>query len=331
MAVRRHAAAVLCALGCLLAAAPAAPARPPGPALQDPEADRLAAIACEGDLAGAPRIPVLLVHGTGVTSKENWSWGYEHDLLARGHGVCTVQLPDRGWVDTQRSVEYVVTAVREMVRRSSGRKISIVGHSQGAALPVYALRIWPDLAPSVEDFVGLSGVYLNGSQAIRDDCSDGGCVASFWQFATGSKLLAALAGRPVPPGPSLTAIGTLADEVVTPQPHANELPEGRSVEIQDVCPGRRYTQDHIFMAADAVAHALAIDALDHPGPADPARIPRTICAEAVFHELDPVGLAQTLPALAHSFTLSGPDVPAEPALRCYLAPPCSKAKRKRKR
>jgi triacylglycerol lipase len=41
--------------------------------------------------------------------------------------------------NAQVSVEYVVWAIRH-VAQVSGRKVSIIGHSQGAFLPSYALR-----------------------------------------------------------------------------------------------------------------------------------------------------------------------------------------------
>lgn len=310
-------------LAVLAGAAIPATAGASSPSLEEPQALLRDALSCSADLATAPRPPVLLVHGTSVTAEENWSWGYQHDLRNRKHGVCTVQLPDRARVDTQRSVEYVVFAIREMSRLSGGRPVSTLGHSQGATLPVFALRVWPDLAPLVDDVVGIAGVYLNGSQEIRDNCADG-CSPPFWQFATGSRLLAALTEHPLPPGPSFSALATLADEVVTPQPRANELPGGRSIQIQDVCPGRRHAEDHIFMAGDAVMHALVIDALDHPGTADPDRIDRTVCAEQVFLGIDPVKLALIAPTLLTQATSAGPDVAEEPPVRCAITGTCAR-------
>lgn len=175
---------------------------------------------CSGTVARSPRRPVLLVHGTGVTAKENWSFGYEKVLAERGHGVCTVTLPNRAYGDVQRSVEYVVTAIREIHRRA-GRRLSIIGHSQGAFLPTFALRVWPDLAPMVEDFVGLSGVY-----ADRVDLCDGrSCVPAFWQADRRSRFWRALLRHRLADRPSYTAIGTLYDEIVRPQPQANSLPQ----------------------------------------------------------------------------------------------------------
>lgn len=301
-----------------LAVAPAAAA---GPALTEPPAALDAALRCAGDLAGAPGAPVLLVHGTGVNADQNWSWGYERDLLRRGHGVCKVDLPEQGLVDTQRSVEYVVHGAREAVRRSGGRRVSLIGHSQGAALAVFALRVWTDLAPHVDDVVGIAGAYDNGSEAIGADCADG-CPPPFHQFSPGSRLVSALRTHPLPAGPSFSAIATLHDDVVTPQPRANELPGGTSVQIQDVCPGRRHVQDHIFMAGDAVMHALVLDALTHPGAVDRTRVSPDVCLEQVFAGVDPVGLLVQLPGLASAATAARPEVAAEPPVRCAITRTC---------
>ena len=52
----------------------------------------------------------------------------------------------------------------------------------------------------------------------------------------------------------------------------------RDVPIQDVCPGRPV--NHASLLDDAVVYALVIDAMTRRGPADPARIPATVCAQA---------------------------------------------------
>ncbi len=287
------------------------------------EAERLAAVSCQG-IPEATGTPVLLIPGTGVDAEQNWSWGYAHALRAAGHGVCTVDPPLKSTVDVQDSVLYVRTAVQEVARRS-GRRMAIIGHSQGAFHAVHVLRLFPTLAPLVDDVIGLAGLYERGSDAIRANCATR-CSAPFWQVATGSRYMTALARRPLPPGPSYTAIGTLADTVVTPQPAVNALAAGRSVQIQEVCPGRRVVDgfDHIYLAGDAVAYALATDALGHPGPADPARIDRSVCLQQIFLGADLVRLATLGPGLLQGLVSDDAvKVDAEPPLRCPLAPGCS--------
>lgn len=316
-----RAAAVAAVAAALLAVGAARAAAAPGPDLTEPRDARLEALRCFGNPATSPGTPVLLIHGTGVDSEENWKVGYRPALLRRGHAVCTVDLPDYGYVDVQRSVEYVVTAIRTMSDRA-GRPISILGHSQGAFQPIFALRVWPDLHRLIEDFIGLSGAYDRGSEALSGQCSEGeGCVPALQQVRRGSSFLRHLGRKRLPGGPSYTAIGTLADEVVTPQPQANELPRGREVEIQDVCPGRRMPAgyDHVLMAGDAVAFRLVLDALGHPGPADPARIDRSVCGRLFYDDVDLATFATILPTIA---TRTGDPVRVEPELRCYMKAAC---------
>ncbi len=263
---------------------------------------------------------MLLVHGTGVTGDENWSVSYRPQLVRRGHSVCTVDMPNYGYGDVQVTVETVVSAIRQM-HRTADRKISIIGHSQGALQPVFALRVWPDLARYVDDFVGLAGVYDRGSAAISEECDpETGCAASYHQMAAGSKFLDYLSRRALPTGPSYTAIGTNLDRTVTPQPAANRIRGMRSIQIEDVCPGRAMpTQDHVMIAGDAVAWAIAVDALSHRGPADPARIDRGACSALLMPGVNLVRVVTLLPGLIRQ----GEPTLEEPRVRCYLRPRCA--------
>jgi len=287
------------------------------------EADRRAAVQCDG-VPGSPLPPVLLIPGTGVNAEQNWSWGYATALRDQGHAVCTVDPPERSTIDVQDSVLFVRTAIEEVAGRDS-RRMSLIGHSQGAFHAVHVLRLFPELAPLVDDVVGLAGLYERGSDAIRAGCTST-CTSPFWQVSTGSRYMAALARRPLPAGPSYSAIGTLRDTVVTPQPQVNALAGGRSIQIQDVCPGRQFADgtDHIYLAADAVAYALARDALDNAGTADPARVSPLTCAEQVFRGADLVKLAILGPGLLSALVGGdgGAQVTAEPPLRCPLADGC---------
>jgi hypothetical protein len=81
----------------------------------------------------ATRTPVILVHGTGSTPEESFSFGYQAALPKLGIPVCTVRLPERGTVDQQRSIQYVVYAIREVTRRA-GRKVSLLGTARARSL-----------------------------------------------------------------------------------------------------------------------------------------------------------------------------------------------------
>jgi hypothetical protein len=108
-----------------------------------------------------------------------------------------------------------------------------------------------------------------------------------------------------------------------------------NVATQDICPTDVY--EHILIGTvDPAAAALAIDALTHPGPADPARIPKSVCTELYAPGIDPVGsaleivsaapnlLAVLIEPAAHA-TSGVPAVTSEPPLRCYVTASCTGA------
>jgi triacylglycerol lipase len=257
----------------------------PGPAMLSPAADRADALSCSGDLDEARRPPVLLVPGTSLTPTENWNPTYRPVLLERGHAVCMVRLPAYATRDMQANIEYVATAIRMMADRSS-RKISTIGDSQGALLPQAALRTWPDLAADVSDVIGVGGVYDRGSKALVGRCRTN-CIPVLHQMATGSAFLAALRRRPLPHGPSYTNIGTRGDQTVTPQPSANQVPGATSIMVQDACPLHRVPEpQHTMILGDSVALALALDALDHDGPASSRRLSWGVCFRGSYPEFD---------------------------------------------
>lgn len=98
--------------------------------------------------------------------------------------------------------------------------------------------------------------------------------------------------------------------------------------IQDVCAAD--PSEHLAIGTqDYVAYDLAIDALEHPGPADPARAQAndpSICTPLkLMPGIDPVTYPMDLAASAADLatnTASAPTVPAEPPLRCYVTATC---------
>ncbi|MGH9039077.1 MAG: hypothetical protein ACRDZ3_02485 [Acidimicrobiia bacterium] len=97
-----------------------------------------------------------------------------------------------------------------------------------------------------------------------------------------------------------------------------------NVAVQDVCPV--HFSDHIKMASyDAVGYDLALDALTHDGPADPARIGPSVCTREFPPGVDPVTFPVVY-ATGHAAIAvqlaTAPRVDAEPALRCYVTAAC---------
>ncbi|WP_183407703.1 esterase/lipase family protein [Nocardioides marmoriginsengisoli] len=295
----------------------------PGPALTTPPAVLRAALVCSANVDRATRTPVLLVHGTSVTAEENWSFLYRPALKASRTPYCLVQLPYRATGDIQVNAEYVVWAIRELHRRAE-RKISIIGASQGGMLPRWALRFWPDLRPMVDDLIGLAP--SNHGTTGFAACATKGCrPAEFQQRSTSAFIAALNSGQETFPRISYTNVYTHRDKVVVPNADdrgSSSLHGGggriTNVALQDICPGD--PSDHILLGAiDLVGFQLALDALDHDGPASPARVAAQGCAKPP-PGFDPVLGALSLPSLVLGNTIglgAADTVAAEPPLRSY--------------
>jgi triacylglycerol lipase len=268
--------------------------------------------------------PVLLVHGTGLTPKQSWSWNYGMVLPALGYPTCTVALPQQALGDIQIASEYVVYAVDTMAARWHSQ-VDVIGHSQGGIEPRWALRWWPGLRSKVDHYIGLASP--NNGIYAADACADSGdCWPAVWQMAHGSHFLAALNSAGEAPGPtSYTDIYSQTDDLVQPalvDPTA-ALTGGSNVSnvsVQSVCPGRYV--NHGGMLVDAVVYAVVIDALTHQGPADAARIPISVCAKAFIPGVSVpaavTGNAEVYTSAAQAFEAQ-PGVHQEPPLAPYAS------------
>jgi hypothetical protein len=316
-----------------------APVNRPGPKLSVPQRKLDAALQCTGDLAAGPT-PVLLVPGTGSSPPRNFGWNWEPALSNLGIPWCAVTLPDNALGDIQDAGEYIVHAIRAMYSRA-GKRISIVGHSQGGMVPRWALRFWPGTRSKVDDQIGLAPSN-HGTTTARPTCGNG-CAPAVWQQANGSAFIKALNSyQETFPGVSYTAVYTRTDEVVQPNSDDNgssSLHGGggaiTNVAIQDVCPAD-LTEHNGVGTVDNTAYALAIDALAHPGPADPSRIDTgSVCSNPFMPGVNPVTFPADAAATAQDDVtniFTHPPSKAEPPLKCYVTDTCGKcAKYKRRK
>ena len=318
-----------------LGAAPAlardyAPLDRPGPPLDVPAATLQGALACTDGVAQGGREPVLLVPGTELTPAPNFSWNYEPALAARGIPYCTIELPVDATGDIQVAGEYVVYAIRRM-HELSGRRVQIIGFSQGGMVPRWALRFWPDTRAMVDDDIGLDA--SNHGTLDSEFCpAVANCPAAFWQQRASSPFIAALnSGAETFAGISYTEIYSHLDEVVVPNADGNSSSSVHggsgaitNVAVQRICPAD--ISDHLAMGSyDAVGFALALDAVDHAGPADPARIPASVCATPFGPGVDPLTFpadyAAYLAAIGQGAKNSA-YIAQEPSLRCYVFADC---------
>ncbi len=291
-----------------------------GPRLSVSAADLNQALTCTGDLSSGAAAPVLFLHGTTSDSQANWSWNWVRamDLVQRPH--CELDSPNNATSDIQVSAEYVVNAIRVMHQRA-GKRISMVGHSQGGMVGRWALKYWPDTRLMVDDYVGLSSSN-HGTDSAKLPCSaPGGCSAASWQQKAGSKFITALNDGPETwPGISYTVAATRFDELVTPST-ASFLKPATNVTntmVQDICPLE--TVDHFGMAYDNAAWLVGIDALTHNGPARLSRVNRSTCGDPLMPAVDratfATNIAAALAVTAQS-TAAEKHLPTEPALRRY--------------
>jgi hypothetical protein len=309
-----------------------APVDQPGPALSVPQSQLDASLQCSGNLATGPA-PVLLVPGTGSNPHSNFSWNWEPALSNLGISWCAVTLPGNALGDVQIAGEYVVNGIRTMYARA-GRRISIIGHSQGGMLPRWPLRFWPDTRAMVDDQIGFAPSN-HGTTGAEVLCALS-CSAADWQQSDKSEFIKALnSHQETFPGISYTEIYSHLDEIVTPNNDdtgSSSLHGGggdiSNVAIQDICP--LDPSEHLAIGTqDAVAYDLAVDALEHPGPADPARAQAGdsgICTPLkLMPGINPVTYPADLASAAADLatnTATAPSVKSEPRLACYVTASC---------
>ena len=101
-----------------------------------------------------------------------------------------------------------------------------------------------------------------------------------------------------------------------------------NVATQDVCPAD--PAEHLLVGTiDPTTYALVMDALNHAGPADPARISRSVCLQVYQPGVNPLYAPTYLEILAAvpglgavelpgANLVGAPEVSNEPALRCYV-------------
>jgi pimeloyl-ACP methyl ester carboxylesterase len=335
---------------CLAVPATAAGAQPnyapldqPGPALTPSPAQLKASLSCEPSVKDAKVEPVLLNPGTSTTPTENFGWNWEPALQKLGIPYCAYTAPDQTLGPIDISGEYLVNAIRTEYALA-GRQIAIIGHSQGGMSMRWALRFWPDTRKMVADVVGLEPDN-DGTTVITDQlCAALGCPAADWDQTYRSPFIEALnSGTQTFAGISYTNTYSVDDELVHPDSGPGNCSSCLStgagqisnVELQSICP--LDTSEHVEGGTtDPVAYALGVDAITHSGPAAPARIPKSVCEQALMPGvLSPqsaqVGLALLAPGLGSLGILPGPVsnpvsgapvLDSSPPLPCYVFADC---------
>lgn len=306
-----------------------APPDRPGPSLQVSTDALDDSLTCAAEPTDGTGPAVLLVHGTNLTYEDNFSWNHLPALQELGRLVCGVDLPVYGMHDIQVAAEHVVHAIRTVADRSGG-PIQIVGFSQGGMIPRWALRWWPDTRPLIEDVVGLAPSN-HGTATASATCGDE-CYPSYWQQRLEAAFIGALNSHTETFDTiDYTNVYTRYDEIVQPNlddTGSSSLDGGRNVTnvaTQDVCPNN--TAEHLALGSyDPVGYALAVDAIEHPGPADLGRIALEVCAQTVMPGVDETTVAQDYAAMLATIdeaNQAAEQVAEEPPLACYVTASCT--------
>jgi triacylglycerol esterase/lipase EstA (alpha/beta hydrolase family) len=233
--------------------------------------------------AAHPRA-VVLVHGTGGNSVDNWL-GLAPYLVNRGYCVFSL---DYGRIDgvpffhglgpIEDSARELSAYVDRVLAATGTDEVDIVGHSQGGMMPRYYLKFLGG-ADDVRNLVGIApsnhGTTLLGLTRLLDlfpglEDAIGGSAPALTQQVAGSDFLQRLnAGGDTVPGVRYTVIATRYDQVVTPyRTQFLQGPNVRNVLVQDRCPVD--ISEHLAVAlVDRVTFHETVNALD-PAHATPA-------------------------------------------------------------
>ncbi len=238
--------------------------------------------------------PVVLVHGLAGNKATNWQ---TYAPLLKNQGYCVYALtygqsdmsPQKyrntfgGFTAIESSAQQLKSFVARVLAATGAAKVDIVGHSEGTQMPDYYAKFlggarfikrYVSLAPLWHgtDLVGLATLNRLG-EPYRVSPLVNGMFAAY--FASGPQLLTGSAfykklrsgGTPAVAGIDYTNIVTKYDELVSP--YTSGIQRGMTNHVvQDYC--ALDLSDHFEIAADPVAAALVLNALD---PAHPRAVP----------------------------------------------------------
>ncbi len=237
--------------------------------------------------SAAHPFPVILVNGTFANENDNWQAAspelanHGYCVFAFNYGGASPADDIQGTGEIGASAGQLSAFVDQVLAATGAPKVDLVGHSQGGMMPRFYINSLGGAA-KVDKLVALApsnfGTTLDGLVTLGDvfgvtglvngDLSSS-CEACVEQ-EQGSDFLNNLNAVPTVPGVQYTVIESEDDEVVTPFTNAF-LPAAANVTnitLQNQCP--QDMTDHLEIAADPVAMADMLNALD---PASPVTVP----------------------------------------------------------
>jgi triacylglycerol esterase/lipase EstA (alpha/beta hydrolase family) len=232
--------------------------------------------------------PVVLVNGTFANMDDNWQAASPlladsgYCVFAFNYGGATADDDVQGTGEIAASAGQLATFVNTVLAATGASKVDLVGHSQGGMMPRYYINFLGG-APKVNALVALApsnyGTTLDGltefasllgiSSLVNSGLTAADCEACVEQ-EQGSAFLANLNVAPTAAGVRYTVIESKDDEVVTPYTNAflPAAPNVTHITVQNQCP--LDGSDHLEIAADPIAMADMLNALD---PSAPVRVP----------------------------------------------------------
>lgn len=313
------------------------PSEPPDAPYSIPEATLRAAIHIPDSFSYGKngKKPILMVPGTGAPagSTYHFTFGRLGDALPSADPVW-LNIPGSTLGDAQKNAEYVAYAIHYISAVSADSHVAAISWSQGGLDTQWALKYWPSTRDLVDDFIPMSPDF-HGTVIREVLCpllEPLVCDPSVWQQGWDTEFIHTLRADD---GDSAyvptTSVYSTFDEIVEPQsgPDASAiLADSRGVgvsnnHLQSLCPGQVaggvYTHEGVLY--NAVAWALAVDALSHDGPGDPQRIDLDhACALPVAPQLrvdDVLGTEGVLLISLVNFLVYLPKLPGEPPIAAY--------------
>jgi triacylglycerol esterase/lipase EstA (alpha/beta hydrolase family) len=231
--------------------------------------------------------PVVLVNGTFANMNDNWQaaspllYNHGYCVFAFNYGGSYPSDPVQGTGEIAASAQQLAAFVSKVLAATGAAKVDLVGHSQGGMMPRYYINFLGGSAV-VDKLVALApsnyGTTLNGLVTLASTFNtlaginglvSPTCTACVEQ-ESGSAFLAKLNATPTVPAVRYTVIESTGDEVVTPYTNAflPAAPNVTNITVNDQCSADH--TDHVEIAADPVALADVLNALD---PAHPVTVP----------------------------------------------------------
>ncbi|KXT12077.1 hypothetical protein AC579_1858 [Pseudocercospora musae] len=279
--------------------------------------------------------PVVFLPGTGAVAGPNF--GPNFGKLFKAQKVADpvyVNIPNENLGDIQVAAEYAAYAIN-YISSITSRKVQSVSWSAGSIDSQWALKYWPSTRKNLANKIAISPDYHGTifAQLLCPGFETPGCTPAIAQQNYNSTFIRTLRNNGgdssyVP----TTNVYSIFDEIVQPQEDPNAsgfLNAGAggvsNTELQAVCspflPGGTFYNSHEGVLYNALAYALAKDAIVNGGPGQLSRV--NASAECQKFAADGLSLADIfateaiIPEAAFAIIAYEPKTATEPPIKAY--------------